>query len=182
MLLLRVYSWARFLIESLSSLFFALSSDSFNSISGSKGLYWGLTNDSAYPAYIGIITLDSSGKNFPRSKFAETSYSMTSSLLLSLTFFSILPNPGVLMLPDKLIVPKSANWVATLPLAAHPPSSLKSVNRNSLTHTSADLGIPSSFVLFCTFCLLGFLTPIIIVTTLLRFGFPFTDSFALSSS
>ena len=115
----------------------------------------------------------------PNSRFVETSYAIISSLLLSFTFLSILPNPGVLILPERFTEPKSARRVDILPLAAQPPSSLKSLKRNSLTHISPDFGIPSSGLVL--FCLLGLRIPIIIVTTLLKFGFPLTDILSLFS-
>jgi len=114
-----------------------------------------------------------SGKNLPSSRFDERSYCITCSMLRWLTFLSMLPHPGVLVCPTRLTVPRSASRACICALAAHPPSSRKSLSRSSLIHTSADFGAPSSFAGLRV--LMGLRTPAITTLTLLRLGLPLTE-------
>ncbi|OPZ58096.1 MAG: hypothetical protein BWY89_00174 [Bacteroidetes bacterium ADurb.BinA012] len=120
-----------------------------------------------------------SGKNLPSSRLEERSYCITCSMLRWLTFLSMLPHPGVLVWPTRLIVPRSASLACICALAAQPPSSRKSARRSSLTHISADSGAPSSV---CGRRVrMGFLTPTITTLTLLRLGLPLTEMRAIPS-
>ncbi len=141
-------------------------------MSGSNGLYCGFLIPSEYPINIGTLSFTFSGKNLPNSKFEAKSYCKISSLLRSLTFFSILPKPGVLVAPDNVTIPKSANFADILTFAAQPPFSSKFDNRNSFTHISTHFGNPSSGNLFLFFE--RFRIPIITVLTLLILGLPTT--------
>ena len=81
------------------------------------------------------------------------------------------------MLAATLTLAKSASVAFACATAAHPPSSLNPESRNSLTHNSAHLGSPSSDDhKGSSKSLSGFRMPTITVTTLLRVGFPLTDS------
>ena len=75
---------------------------------------------------------------------ADASTCFMVSLCLSLTFLSILPKPGVDIFPETFTVAKSANRDETLPMAAQPVLSSKSVNLNSFTQISPHLLWPSS--------------------------------------
>ena len=75
----------------------------------------------------------------------------------------------------------SASFAVTRPVAAQPPLRSKSVKRNSFTQTSAHFDVPSS-PLGLDGSRFGFLTPIIIVRTLLNEGLPFTDNMFLPPS
>ena len=80
------------------------------------------------------------------------------------------PNPAVSTRPATFTVPKSERATFMLAFAAQPPLSLKSVNRNSFTHTSPLFTIPVEEVLR---------TPIMITFTSAKLGFP-TIRIALS--
>ena len=71
------------------------------------------------------------------------------------------PKPAVMILPVMLREPTSDNCTLSAPLAAHPPLLLKSIRRNSLTHTSPD---------FCSLERLRI--PIIMVFTSPNVGLP----------
>ena len=107
----------------------------------------------------------------------EMSYFNVWSLLLSFTFLSMLPHPGVLNWPTISTVPRSARRACKCPFAAHPPFSIKSLRRNSSNHTSPNFGSPSSVALFLDF--MGFLTPNMMTLILLMLGLPDTDILAV---
>src|SRR5690554_4717398 len=94
--------------------------------------------------YIGIFTPDSSGKNLSRLILELASYPMEVSCGLSATRLPSDPKLGVLMLPARDTVAKSASLVLIRPTAAQPPSLLKSVRRSSFTQISALSENPSS--------------------------------------
>ena len=135
-------------------------------------MYCGFLIDSDFPKYIGILTPEFSEKNLPKSTEDDKSYWYALYFCLSFTFFSILPKPMVLKFPEIVTLPRSASLAVNLPLAAQPPYSSKSVRRSSFTQIWPHLDSPSSSLLKDVF--LGFLTPIIIVFTWERFGFPTT--------
>ncbi|KAF5037230.1 hypothetical protein DSECCO2_566800 [anaerobic digester metagenome] len=135
-----------------------------------SGLYCGLLNVSLTSKCIGIFNPDFSGRNLPSSILVARSYDIIFSFWRSDTFFSMLPNPAVDILPTTATFPISARSAVTLVVAAHPPFSSKSVRRNSLTQISAHLGCPSSDKLIGL--RFGLRIPIMIVLTSLRFGIP----------
>ena len=122
-----------------------------------------------------------SGKNFPRYKVEVALNDVSALLRRSLTFCSIVPNPTDLCVPVKATLPISASLAVTRPVAAHPPCRSKSVKRNSFTQISAHFDVPSSPLGFAG-SRFGLRTPIIIVRTLLKEGFPLTDKIFLPPS
>ena len=84
------------------------------------------------------------------------------------------PKPIVLILPVRLTLAKSANLALIRPLAAYPPRSSKSVRRNSFNQISPHLEVPSSLIVELKPPFLGFLTPNIMVFTILILGLPTT--------
>ena len=82
----------------------------------------------------------------------------------------MLANQGELYIPETATLPRSAKLTDARDLAAQPVLELKSVNRNSLTHISADFESPSSSMV-CSF-LRGFRIPIMMLLTSLIAGLP----------
>src|SRR5690606_20670301 len=137
-----------------------------------KGLYSGRRTSWDQETYIGIFTPRLSGKNFPSSKLDAISNCDWSYRFSCPTCLSNDPNPKVLLLPERVMLAKSASCAFRRALAAQPPSSSNPESRNSFTQIWAVLGSPSSPGLDAF--LSGFRTPIMITRILLRSGCPST--------
>ena len=108
-------------------------------------------------------------KNLPKSRLVDASYCKSSSRERSLTLLSKPPKPMPLYKPVAFKVPRSANFIFRLPVAAVPERLSKSVSLNSLNQSSPHFSSPSSEL---PDSLRGLRTPSITVWTWLRLGLP----------